>query len=61
MLAITETKLKKDDDEPEQLGYKFERSDTVTDFGGVGIYLSNNLEYSVRNDLKLEAQHCEYI
>ena len=29
VMAITETKLKKDDDEAEQLGYKFERSDRL--------------------------------
>ena len=34
VLAITETKLKKYDDEPEKEGYEFERSDTTTDFGG---------------------------
>ena len=38
ILAITETKLKKNDDEPPISGYEFERSDTKTDFGG-GRYL----------------------
>ena len=60
-MAITETKLKKDDDEPPIKGYDFKRSDTSTDFGGVGIYLSDDLDYSVRSDLALEARHCEDI
>ena len=61
VLAITETKLKKYDDEPEKEGYEFERSDTTTDFGGVGIYLANHLDYTIRNDLNLEANYCEDI
>ena len=61
-MAITETKLKKNDDEPPIPGYEFERSDTKTDFGGVGIYLSNNLkDYSIRSDLALGAKNCEDI
>ena len=50
------------DRSPKQKGYEFERSDTKTDFGGVGIYLSNGLaDYSVRSDLALNARHCEDI
>ena len=61
ILAITETKLKKGDDEPPIGGYVFERTDTTTEFGGVGIYISNDFKYSVRSDLALGVRHCEDI
>ena len=61
ILAITETKLKKGVDAPKIDDYDFKRTDTSTDFGGVGIYLSNKLDYSVRSDLNLGAHHCEDI
>ena len=62
VLAITESKLKKDDNEPPMPGYRFEGTPTKTDFGGVGVYLSSDLKnYSIRKDLELEADHCEDI
>ena len=61
VLAITESKLKRGDDEPPIDGYDFKRSDTTTAFGGVGVYLSKDLDYSVRNDLALGVNHCEDI
>ena len=61
VLAITESKLKKDDDEPYLAGYHFEGTPTKTDFGGVGVYLSNDLKTgSVRTDLKLGANQVSY-
>ena len=59
ILTITETKLNDSKSIPELEGYKYKHVDSTTDAGGVGIYLSNNLSFTVRNDLSLEAQNCE--
>ena len=61
ILAITETKLKKGDDEPSIGGYVFERTDTTTEFGGVGVYIPNDFKHTVRSDLALGVRHCEDI
>ena len=59
ILAISETKLKEDKDFPELEGFSFECVDSPTDAGGVGVYLSNQINYCLRKDLDLGARHCE--
>ena len=58
-MAISETKLKEDKDFPELEGFSFECVDSPTDAGGVGVYLSNQINYCLRKDLDLGARHCE--
>ena len=59
ILAISETKLNDDKIIPELEGYSFENVNSSTEAGGVGIYLSNLINYTVRSDLSLEARNCE--
>ena len=44
---------------PDFDGYVFEYIDSTTQAGGVGAYISNHLNYSLRSDLSLNVQHCE--
>ena len=58
ILALTETRLKKDKPVPVLNGYHFENVDSPTAAGGVGVFLSDKLKYSVRNDLSLNVANC---
>ena len=59
ILAFTETKLNDSSAIPRLGGYIFEHVDSPTDCGGVGVYLSDELNYSIRNDLSLNIKGCE--
>ena len=62
IIAISETGLD-DDIESEHIkieGYhKFERNDSLTCKGGVGVYVTDQLDYEPRDDLKLNVLDCE--
>ena len=62
VIAISETGLD-DDIESEQIeidGYhKLERDDSLTCKDGVGIYVTEQLGYTLRDDLKLGVDNCE--
>ena len=59
-MAIGETRLHGDDVSPTQKGYhELERVDSDSDLGGVGFYVSEDLDYSVRNDLSLGMDRVE--
>ena len=60
-MAVTETRLNNDKPPIPYKGYNFENVNSPTAAGGVGVYVSNSLNYSLRNDLKLNASHCEDI
>ena len=54
IIAISETKIKEDCDPISNIsldGYNFEQTPTKTDFGGVGIFIKNYIDYDVRPDL----------
>ncbi|HBI40006.1 MAG TPA: hypothetical protein DDY16_03540, partial [Tenacibaculum sp.] len=60
VLAITETKLNGNVYAPNLPGYHpFEDVESKTDAGGVGVYVSNDFEYIVREDLSLKVSGCE--
>ena len=59
VIAVTETRLKKDINIPDLDGYGFENVDSPTEAGGVGVNVSNNLTYCVSRDLCLNVNHCE--
>ena len=42
-------------------GYDFIHNPSPTDHGGVGFLISNKITYTLRNDLKLDAEDCEDI
>jgi len=44
---------------PPLIGYSFERKDSPTASGGVGLYLSDSLQYTIHEDLSLNLPHCE--
>lgn len=51
ILAFCETKLHENSLIPPFDGYAFERVDSPTNSGGVGVFLSNRIKYSIRADL----------
>ena len=59
IFAFTETKLDEDKSIPEIKGYKFESLDSVTSCGGVGMYISEQLNYTLRPDLSLKSKQSE--
>ena len=59
VLAITETKLNDNCTAPTLAGYEFEGFNSSSNSGGVGAYITNKLDYNVRNDLKMCLPHCE--
>ena len=59
ILAVTETKLNFGSTVPSLKGYEFERTDSPTEFGGVGLYLCDSLNYTIRKDLALNLPFCE--
>ena len=55
-----ETRLHSNDKSPPQKGYQeLERVDSDSDLGGVGFYVSEEIDYSVRNDLSLGMDRVE--
>ena len=40
-------------------GYNFERTDTPTNKGGVGVYVTDQLDYDIKDDLRLNVDNCE--
>ena len=62
ILALTETWLKDDSDIPHIEGYNFEGINskiTQNAAGGVGFYISSDIEYDIRNDLSIGHNGCE--
>ena len=59
VLAVTETKLDDGKDAPELDGYDFECFNSSTNAGGVGAYISNDFNYTTRDDLRMDLPHCE--
>ena len=54
IIAISETKIKEDHDPISNIsldGYNFEHTPTKTDFGGVGIFIKDYIDYDIRPDL----------
>ena len=44
---------------PEIPDFNFESVNSPSNFGGVGVFISNRFNYTVRNDLCLNVSHCE--
>ena len=59
IIGVTETRLEEHLSEIDIDGYEFEPCFSPTQAGGVGVYVANYLEYSVRRDLALNLDHCE--
>ena len=61
IIAISETGLNDhiETDTVSLQGYQFERNDSELLKGGVGLYINNDLDYKIRNDLKLNVYCCE--
>lgn len=60
IMAFGETRLHENDDSPKQKGYhELERDDSPTDRGGVGFYVSEQINYKVRRDLSLGMDRVE--
>ena len=62
ILAFSETRLNSKSNIPIIEGYHpFEGIHSPTAAGGVGAYISNKIDYSIRNDLSLNLKGCENI
>jgi len=61
LMAVTETRLTSFKDAKGMDGYSFECVNSPTQAGGVGIYISDNNNYSLRDDLQLNLDNCEDI
>ena len=64
IICLSETNIRKGADKkfiPTIEGYFFVRNDGTTNMGGAGIFIKNNLEYSIREDLFLDLNDCENI
>ena len=61
IMAFTETKINDSSCIPCLTGYNFEHIDSPTSCGGVGIYISSTLKYSVNNQLNLNSSGCDDI
>ena len=58
-LPETDPKAQDDSERVALKGYKFERNDTPTNKGGVGVYVSDQLDYDIKDDLRLNIDNCE--
>ena len=58
-MAFTETKINDTSSIPSLNGYIFEHIDSPSSCGGVGMYISNNIKYSVNNQLNLNLPGCD--
>ena len=62
IVAFSETRLNGSSDIPGMKGYHpFEGVHSPTAAGGVGAYISNKINFSIRNDLALNLTGCEDI
>ena len=63
IIAITETKLKKDELQTNIgiNGYNFIHSDSDSQAGGVGLYIKNSISYKIINELDLKLNFVENI
>ena len=59
VIGVTETRLDEHLTEIDIDGYDFEPCFSTTQAGGVGVYVANYLEYSIRRDLNMNLEHCE--
>ena len=61
VIAISETGLKSHIKKSSVSieGYELERDDSKFDKGGVGLYIANELNYTIRKDLNLNVINCE--
>ena len=59
ILAFSETKLNASSSVPHLKGFNFERNDSTSAAGGVALYLSEKIQYTVNNELALNLPHCE--
>ena len=56
IVAVTETKIKKKENiafSPIIMGYNFLHSDSVTNAGGVGVYIQYTVSYRLRTDITI--------
>ena len=61
IIGVTETKLNSNSPQPEIEGYKFENVDSMSSAGGVGVFIANKIDYTLREDLRLHLVDCEDI
>ena len=61
ILAFTETKLNENSSIPNLNGYAFENINSETACGGVGVYVSDHIDYILREDLKMNVPGVEDI
>ena len=62
IIAVSETKLKANEQCQAIIeGYNFIHEDTNTNAGGVGIFIKDNISYSLCNNLKMNIPNCEDI
>ena len=62
IIAITETKLNSSNlDQAELENYHFEHIDSVSNAGGVGMYIRNDLKYLLKSDIVVNSEDCENI
>ena len=60
IMAFSETRLHENDKAPSLEGYhEFKRTDSATDRGGVGFYVSEEIDFSVRTDLSMDMDRVE--
>ena len=60
IIALSETRLKTDNTHHIK-GYTFIQTNSTTNAGGVGAYIKENINFSIKHDLKLNASHTEDI
>ena len=61
VIGVTETKLNSNSPQPKIKGYKFENVNFTSSTGGVGIFIANQINYMLREDLILNINDCEDI
>ena len=59
IIGISETRLKSENEEISLSGYDFEGCPTPTDAGGVGIYIRDDFDYDIREDMNVNVEDCE--
>ena len=59
-MAISETKINATNINSVNIAkYQFERNDSLSQAGGVGLYISKDVQYSVRTDITIKSSNCE--
>ena len=62
IISVSETKLNSQSTSNVNIAqYDFLHNDSPSKAGGVGLYVKNNVKYSLRNDLNLHLSNCEDI